>query len=225
MNAFADKKIRSYWFGSGTPTYLLEMLRKYHVAPSEIGGASVQASAFDAPTEKMTEITPLLYQSGYVTIKSYSDRLGLFSLDIPNKEVRIGLMESLLPNYLHGTPPSAATSTVAYLFDAMDRNDMDGAMSLLQKYLSTIPYTDNTDYEGHWQQLLYVIFSLLGYYVDVEVRTPRGRVDMRSAETAMQQIDLRQYPERFALCGLPVVRVAVNFDSATHTISDWIISE
>ena len=241
MNAFADKKIRSFWFGSGTPTYLLEMLRKYHVAPSEIGGASVQASAFDAPTEKMTEITPLLYQSGYVTIKSYSDRLGLFSLDIPNKEVRIGLMESLLPNYLHGTPPSAATSTVAYLFDAMDRNDMDGAMSLLQKYLSTIPYTDNTDYEGHWQQLLYVIFSLLGYYVDVEVRTPRGRVDMivrttsklylielkldRSAETAMQQIDLRQYPERFALCGLPVVRVAVNFDSATHTISDWIISE
>ena len=238
MNAFADKKIRSYWFGSGTPTYLLEMLRKYHVAPSEIGGASVQASAFDAPTEKMTEITPLLYQSGYVTIKSYSDRLGLFSLDIPNKEVRIGLMESLLPNYLHGTPPSAATSTVAYLFDAMDRNDMDGAMSLLQKYLSTIPYTDNTDYEGHWQQLLYVIFSLLGYYVDVEVRTPRGRVDMttsklylielklnRSAETAMQQIDLKQYPERFALCGLPVVRVAVNFDSATHTINDWIISE
>ena len=211
MNAFADKKIRSYWFGSGTPTYLLEMLRKYHVAPSEIGGASVQASAFDAPTEKMTEITPLLYQSGYVTIKSYSDRLGLFSLDIPNKEVRIGLMESLLPNYLHGIPPSAA-----------------------------IPYTGNTDYEGHWQQLLYVIFSLLGYYVDVEVHTPRGRVDMvvrttsklylielkldRSAEAAMQQIDLRQYPERFALCGLPVVRVAVNFDSATHTIKDWIIS-
>ena len=241
MNAFADKKIRSYWFGSGTPTYLLEMLRKYHVAPSEIGGASVQASAFDAPTEKMTEITPLLYQSGYVTIKSYSDRLGLFSLDIPNKEVRIGLMESLLPNYLYGTPPSAATSTVAYLFDAMDRNDMDGAMSLLQKYLSTIPYTGNTDYEGHWQQLLYVIFSLLGYYVDVEVRTPRGRVDMvmrtatklylielkldKSAESAMQQIDLKQYPERFALCGLPVVRVAVNFDSATHTISDWIISQ
>ena len=71
-------------------------------------------------------------------------------------------MESLLPNYLYGTPPSAATSTVAYLFDAMDRNDMDGAMSLLQKYLSTIPYTGNTDYEGHWQQLLYVIFSLLG---------------------------------------------------------------
>ena len=101
LNAFADGKMNSYWFGSGTPTYLIEMLNKYGVAPQQIGGRKVFATAFDAPTERMTDITPLLYQSGYVTIKDYSSLTMLYTLDIPNKEVRIGLMQSLLANYLH----------------------------------------------------------------------------------------------------------------------------
>ena len=240
MNAFADKKIRSYWFGSGTPTYLLEMLRKYHVAPTEIGGGSATADAFDAPSEKLTSITPLLYQSGYLTIKEGSEFAEVYTLDFPNREIRIGMMRSLLPNYL-GYNAGKGNTTVALMYEAIYHEDMDKALQLLQTFLSTVPYTDNTDYEGHWQQMFYVIFSIFGYYVDVEVRTPKGRVDMvmrtatklylielkldKSAESAMQQIDLKQYPERFALCGLPVVSVAVNFDSATHTISDWIISQ
>ena len=116
---------------------------------------------------------------------------------------------------------------------------MDDALRLLQTFLSTIPKCDNTDYEGHYQSLLYTIFSLLGMYVDVEVRTPRGRVDMvmrtkttlyvvelkldKTADAAMNQINLRDYPERFALCGLPVVKVAIGFDRERHTISDWQI--
>ncbi len=87
----ADGKMNSYWFGSGTPTYLIEMLNKYGVAPQQIGGQKVFATAFDAPTEQMTNITPLLYQSGYITIKDYDARLGLYTLNIPNKEVRLGL--------------------------------------------------------------------------------------------------------------------------------------
>ena len=240
MNAFADKKIRSYWFRSGTPTYLLEMLRKYHVAPTEIGGGSATADEFDAPSEKLTSITPLLYQSGYLTIKEGSEFAEVYTLDFPNREIRIGMMRSLLPNYL-GYNAGKGNTTVALMYEAIYHEDMDKALQLLQTFLSTVPYTDNTDYEGHWQQMFYVIFSIFGYYVDVEVRTPKGRVDMvmrtatklylielkldKSAESAMQQIDLKQYPERFALCGLPVVSVAVNFDSATHTINDWIISE
>ena len=121
----------------------------------------------------------------------------------------------------------------------LSRNDMDGALRLLQTFLSTVPYTDNTDYEGHYQQVLYIIFSLLGYYVDVEVHTPRGRVDIvmrtthtlyiievkldKSAGEAMKQIDLKHYSERFALCGLPIVKVGINFDSERHTIEDWTI--
>ena len=92
LNAFADGKMNSYWFGSGTPTYLIEMLNKYHVKPQQIGERKVLAESFDAPTERMTNITPLLYQSGYVTIKNYSSLTHLYTLDIPNKEVRMGLM-------------------------------------------------------------------------------------------------------------------------------------
>ena len=239
--AFADRKIGSYWFGSGTPTYLIEMLRKFHVAPSQIGGGTAMAADFDAPTERMTGITPLLYQSGYITIKEYDQDADIFTLNIPNKEVRIGLMRSLLPYYVSAGRSIEASTTIARIYLALRDEDLDGAFRLLQTFLGTVPYTDNIDYEGHYQQMLYIIFSLLGYYVDVEVRTPRGRVDMvlrtattlyvvevkldKSAETAMQQIDPKQYPERLALCGLPVVKVAVNFDREAHNISDWIISK
>lgn len=239
LNAFADGKMNSYWFGSGTPTYLIEMLNKYGVAPQQIGGQKVFATAFDAPTEQMTNIIPLLYQSGYITIKDYDARLDLYTLDIPNKEVRLGLMESLLPHYVPPTEANRAATLTAYLFDSIDRGNMDEALQLLQTFLSTIPQCDNTDYEGHYQSLLYVIFSLLGFYVDVEVRTPRGRVDVvlrthstlyvielkldKTADTAMQQIDLKNYPERFALCGLPIVKVGINFDRERRTLGEWRI--
>ena len=238
LNAFSNNQLDAYWFGSGTPTYLIEMLRKFHVVPQQIGRRKATASSFDAPTERMTDITPLLYQSGYVTIKDRSPLSGLYTLDIPNKEVRVGLMESLLPHYL-GARTTDGLTTVALLFEAIYEERMDEALGLLRTFLSTVPYCDNTDYESHYQQMLYVIFSLLGRYVDVEVRTPRGRVDMvmrtatklyvvelkldQSAEAAMRQIDLKEYPERFALCGLPIVKVAINFDSERHTIADWKI--
>ena len=239
LNAFADGRLDSYWFGSGTPTYLIEMLRKYGVQPQRIGGRKVMAESFDAPTERMTDIAPLLYQSGYVTIKGYSPITRLYTLDIPNKEVRIGLMKSLLPGYLERRTTDGLT-TVALLYEAIYEERLDDALRLLQTFLSTVPYCDHTDYEGHYQQMLYIIFSLLGMYVDVEVRTPMGRVDMvmrtattlyvmelklgQSAEAAMRQIDLKEYPERFALCGLPVVKVGISFDMERHTLKDWVIT-
>ena len=238
LNAFADGKFGSYWFGSGTPTYLINMLKKFGVEPSEIGNNRVSVEDFDAPTERMTSIIPLLYQSGYITIKNYDEELDLYTLNIPNKEVRIGLMKSLLPHYVGSKAPET-TTMVAYLSRDIRNGDMDTALRRLQTFLSTIPQCDNTKYEGHYQQVFYIIFSLLGYYVDVEVRTPRGRVDIvlrtkttlyvmelkldKSAGEAMEQIDLKNYPERFALCGLPVVKVAVSFDSERCTIGDWEI--
>ena len=240
LNAFADGKFGSYWFGSGTPTYLIKMLEKFGVEPSEIGNNHAEVSAFDAPTETMTDIIPLLYQSGYITIKDYDESIDLYTLDIPNKEVRLGLMKSLLPNYV-ASKTRETTTMVAYLSRDIRNDDMDSALRRLQTFLSTIPYCDNTRYEGHYQQMFYIIFSLLGSFVDVEVRTPRGRVDVvlrtkttlyvmelkldKTAGEAMEQINLKNYPERFALCGLPVVKVAINFDSERCTIGDWIIEK
>ncbi|WP_299096235.1 ATP-binding protein [uncultured Bacteroides sp.] len=238
LNAFADGKMDSYWFGSGTPTYLIGMLNKFEVFPSEIGGEEALASDFDAPTERMESITPLLYQSGYVTIKGYDEGVNLYLLDIPNREVRIGLMRSLLPNYVERYTQKTNTM-IAKMSVPIRGGRMDEALQMLQTFLSTVPQCDNTNYEGHYQQLFYIIFSLLGYYVDVEVRTPRGRVDIvlrtqntlyvmelkldKGADAAMDQINLKNYPERFALCGLPVVKVGINFDSERRTLGDWKI--
>lgn len=215
------------------------MLRKYHVIPQEIGNRRCVAADFDAPTERVTSVTPLLYQSGYITIKGYSRFGSLYTLDIPNKEVRIGLMRSLLPNYVRH--PAELNTLVVDMAEKIYNGDMEGGLCLLRTYLSTIPYCDNTHYEGHYQQLLYVIFTLIGNYVDVEVRTPKGRVDMvlhtpgtlyvvelkidGSADAAMNQIDLKEYPGRFALCGLPIVKVGINFDSEKRTIEGWRIEK
>ena len=238
LNAFQDNTLNSYWFESGTPTFLIEMMRKFNVTPSMLKPTSVMASGFDAPTENMSSIMPLLYQSGYMTIKGYNRMANIYTIDIPNNEIRIGLMESLLPNYI--TRDSyVGVATVAEMFMALYNDDLNEMLRLLQTYLLTIPQCDNTNYEGHYQQMLYVIFSLLGRYVDVEVRTPKGRVDMvmnsgkalylfelklnKSAEAAMNQINLKDYPSRFALAGLPVIKVGINFNSETHTIEDWVI--
>lgn len=239
MNAFANRKLDNYWFGSGTPTYLIEMLRKFDVLPSAIDGAEAFDSDFDAPTERMENIIPLLYQSGYVTIKDYDKWSEIYTLDIPNAEIRVGLMRSLLPNYLRENTMRGNT-TVGKMYIKILHGDMDGALGLLRDFLLTVPYCDNTDYEGHYQQLFYIIFSLFSMYVDVEVRTPRGRVDMvmrmpdrlyvmelklGSADEAMRQIDLKDYPSRFILSGLPVVKLAVGFDRERRTLGSWKIEE
>ena len=239
LSAFNAKRIENYWFASGTPTYLIEMMRKFNIVPSKIGGRRVMASAFDAPTENMKDITPLLYQSGYITIKEYNSASKLYTLDIPNTEIRVGLMESLLPNYVKENYVEGGT-TIGDMYIALLNDDLNEMFRLLQAYLLTVPYCDNANSEGHYQQMLYIIFSLFGRYVDVEVHTPTGRVDVvmttskalylfelklnKSAEAAMRQIDLKDYAAKFALCGLPVVKVAINFDTERRTLADWIIA-
>ena len=239
LNAFQDHDYTNYWFSSGTPTYLIEMLRKFNVVPSDISKMQVLGSDFDAPTENMASITPLLYQSGYVTIKDYDRASRLYTLDIPNTEIRVGLMESLLPNYVN-MRKEAGNTTIAKMYLALYNEDLDEMFRLLQAYLLTVPYCDNANSEGHYQQMLYVIFSLFGRYVDVEVHTPTGRVDIvmksakalylfelklnKSAETAMKQIDLKDYASKFSLCGLPIVKVGINFDPDRRTIGDWKIN-
>ena len=239
LNAMQDRRLDSYWFASGTPTYLIEMLRKFDVLPSEIKNIEAEAFDFDAPTENMQSITPLLYQSGYINIKDYNKNFNYYTLSIPNKEVRIGLLRSLVPSYVQ-TSTLVVNNTARKMAQLIVNDDVDSALSLLQKFLQTVPYCDNASSEGHYQQVMFIVFSLLSNYIaDVEVRTPSGRVDMvmrtdkalylfelkmnKSAAAAMKQIDLKDYPARFAMCGLPIVKVGINFDDERRTISDWEI--
>ncbi len=239
LNCFAKRELGAYWFTSGTPTYLINMMRKFDTLPADICRVEADESEFDAPTENMTTLMPLLYQSGYITIKDYNRDYNYYTLDVPNKEVKVGLTKALIPSYV--TPNTlATTNTARRIAQALDKQDMDSALQLLQTFLGTVPYCTVTNYEGHYQQMLYIIFSLLtDYLVDVEVHTPKGRVDIvlltktdlyiielklnQSAQTAMQQINLKNNRQRFALSGKPVTKVGINFDAKQGNITDWVI--
>ena len=240
LNCFSKKELGAFWFSSGTPTYLINMLRQFGVLPTEIAPTEAVSSSFNAPTENMKTITPLLYQSGYVTIKEYDPETRIYTLDIPNKEIKVGLFDNLLPNYVDGVSAERGNVAIAKMALLIGKRNMDGALHLLQDFLGTVPYCNVTNYEGHYQQMLYIIFTLLtNYLVDVEVHTSRGRVDIvlltktdlyvvelklnKSAQAAMQQINLKNYRQRFALCGLPITKVGINFDSTQGTIEDWVI--
>ena len=241
LNCFADGRMDDYWFGSGTPTYLINMMRKYDFLPTDLGEAiEVGKKDFDAPTETMTTIVPLLYQSGYVTIKGYDKPTKLYLLALPNQEIRVGLYGSLLPHYL--TDKSAkANTTIAKMSVLVKKGDMDAAFCLLNDFLETVPYCDNTHYEGHWQQTLYIMFALLtDYDILVEQHTAKGRIDItmetadtiyvmelkfnKSAEEALAQIEAKHYADAFKMSGKKMVKIGLNFSVKDEVNSlEWKI--
>ena len=242
LNCFADGRMDDYWFGSGTPTYLINMMRKYEFLPADLGETiEVGKKDFDAPTETMTTIVPLLYQSGYVTIKGYDKPTRLYQLALPNQEISVGLYGSLLPHYL--TDKSAkANTTIAKMSVLVKKGDMDAAFCMLNDFLETVPYCDNTNYEGHWQQTLYIMFALLtNYCIIVEQHTAKGRIDItletadtiyvmelkfnKSAQEALDQINDKHYTQAFALKNKEIVKVGLNFSvkDEVNTL-EWVIS-
>ena len=241
LNCLAEGQMNSYWFGSGTPTYLLNMMRKYDFTPIDLG-EQMDASKddFDAATETMTTIMPLLYQSGYITIKNYDPDTELYTLALPNKEVRIGLYRSMLPHYL-AAKSAMCNTTVAKMSALINKGNMDGALQLLKTFWETVPYCDNTDYEGHYQQTMYIIFALLtNFRILVEQHTFRGRTDItmetkdtiyvielkfnKSAQEALDQINNKHYADAFALRGKTVEKIGMNFmiDEDKTIVLDWV---
>ena len=239
LNCFSKKELGAFWFSSGTPTYLINMLRQFGVLPTEIAPTEAVSSSFNAPTENMKTITPLLYQSGYVTIKEYDQETRIYTLDIPNKEIRVGLFRALLPHYL--TDKSAKANTaIAKMSVLVKKGDMDAAFCLLNDFLETVPYCDNTNYEGHWQQTLYIMFALLtNYSILVEPHTAKGRIDImmetddtiyvmelkfnKSAEEALAQIEARHYADAFKMSGKKVVKIGLNFSVKDEVNSlEWV---
>lgn len=238
INALSDKYFGSYWYYTGTPTCLIERLRKNPIDETTLDNIPlVPQSDFDVSPELSDNSLPMLYQTGYLTIKSYDERMQLYTLGYPNKEVKIGFTRGLLGEYPSKT--GTASGFVAHFYAAMDSQDIDLAMEKLQAYLAGIPNDLENKTEKHYQTIIYLIFSLLGFYIRTEVKSAIGRADAvcytdnciyvfefkvdGSAEDALKQIDDKGYmlPYKFEE-GKNLVKVGVNISSQTRTVEKWI---
>ena len=239
MKCFATRSFGSYWYESGTPTYLVERLERHPIderALDEMSGISLDT--FDVSPELSDDSIPMLYQTGYLTIKSYDKTFDSYTLGYPNKEVRNGFLKSLLARYRSQDPLSA--SFVLQFCLALRNGDIDAAMTRMQTYMSAIPNDLENKTEKHYQTIIYLIFSLLGYYIHTEVKSAVGRADAvcvtddavyvfefkvdSSAEAALRQIDDRGYMIPFRNeTGKKLVKVGVNISTSTRSLDDWLV--
>lgn len=192
------------------------------------------------PVLHLTSAVPLLYQSGYLTIKKYNPILQSFQLDYPNKEVRLGMVKSLAPNYL--SPIQMDNN--GFIFEFLEQlydGTMDGALQKMQAYLASISNRLSNKNEKDFQTVFYLIFNLLGAYIKVEEDSAIGRADAvlhmpdtiyvmelkydKSADEALQQIDDKGYLIPYSADGKRLVKVGVNYDSDKRTIGEWKIVE
>ena len=240
VKALNARKIAPYWFGSGTPSYLIKTLQKYHVNVMDIEKKSCDVDDFDVSPEMMTSALPLLYQSGYLTIKKYNPMLHRYTLEYPNREVKIGMLKSLAPNYL--SPISLDNnSLVGDFLEMLYDGDVEGAMIRLKAYLASISNRLSNKNERDFQTVFYLIFNLMGAYMRVEEDSAIGRADAvvympdavfvfelkydGSAEEAIKQIDEKGYLIPYSAEGKRLFKIGVNYDSNQRTISDWKIKE
>ena len=240
VKALNARKIAPYWFGSGTPSYLIKALQKYHVNVMDIEKRSCDVDDFDVSPEMMTSALPLLYQSGYLTIKKYNPILHRYTLEYPNREVKIGMIKSLAPNYL--SPITLDNnSLVGDFLEKLYEADVDGAMVRLKAYLASISNRLSNKSERDFQTVFYLIFNLMGAHMRVEEDSAVGRADAvvympdavfvfelkydGSAEEAIRQIDEKGYLIPYSADGKRLYKIGVNYDSNQRTIGDWIIKQ
>src|SRR5574344_1606717 len=240
INALNDSRVNNYWDASGTPTFLTKTLKHFNTDFTEIDGSIAAAEDFDAPTEAMTSMLPLLYQSGYLTIKDYDSMMNLYTLGFPNQEVRIGMLRSFIPYFITNETAKASVE-IARIYADLLHDDMNSALTRLKVFMATVPYFAHTKSEGHYQSVIYIILSLLGQYIQSEVRTATGRIDAvlktsthiyvmefkldKSVEEAIAQIDTKDYLLPYTLDNRKLVKVGINFSSETRTLDNWIIQE
>ena len=241
LNAFDWCKMKDFWFDTGTPSSLVRMMERFGSnVMSFDDGCKCDASEFDAPTEKMLTAMPFFYQSGYLTIKGYDPNTDRYVLRYPNREVRNGMIQALIPYYVEQNTIQT-NSIVADVYEAIQSGDLDAALRTLQAYLASIPYVEHATSEGHYQTMLYVVFSLLGRYMQMEVRTAKGRIDLllsyatdlyvmevkldRPASEAIEQIDQKGYLLPYTLDGRRLHKVGIAFSTESRTLSEWIIED
>jgi hypothetical protein len=249
LNAFQDLKLDSYWFASGTPIFLIEMLRKYKnkgkfTLEDLESSEPVSIKKFESPLELQSGPIPLLYQSGYLTIKDFDEATSLYKLGIPNTEVRVGLLQNILPLYAD-IDAADVDSIIARASYALRIGNIDKTLQLLQSLLASVPFmrgdkeilanTEKT--EAYYHRIFYFFFRLLHNEVYAEIRNAIGATDVTiftpkyiyiieikinsSVDIALKQIEDKGYATPYLSDGRDIVKVGVNFSTESRTLSEW----
>ena len=238
LNALKNSIIDSYWFETGTPTYLMELLKQHHYVLPNLEREEPDADTLNSVDIASSNPIPVIYQSGYLTIKGYDPDFGLYHLGFPNKEVKQGFLKYLMPYYAN-TVQGKSAFEISRFVRSLRGGDIEGFMERLQSFLSACPYELEPEQERHFQSVMFIFTALCGYHVQIEEHTNKGRMDMtvqtkdyiyifefkfnKSAEEALAQIDEKGYAERFQSDERTLMKIGVNYSTAERNINAWEI--
>jgi hypothetical protein len=237
---FQSNKIKSYWFETGTPSYLVYLLKRYNFNLEEMATAEVDEDVLNSVDSQSKNPLPVIYQSGYLTIKGFEPEFGLYTLGFPNKEVENGFLKFLLPNYT-SIDNTQSASFITNFVKEIRTGKVDDFFKRLSSLFADTPYELVKDLENHYQNVIFIVAKLMGLYVKAEYHTSEGRIDLvlqtddyiyvmefkfdGTAEEALAQINDKNYALPFAIDHRKVVKIGVNFSSKTRNIERWVIEQ
>lgn len=249
MKCFLQEKVSHYWFDSGTPSFLIRQMQHFRTDITTMEHIEATATSFDVPTEAMTSALPLLYQSGYLTIKDYDRVTDSYVLAIPNKEVRTGLVRGLIPVYTGLDQSQVQDGFALRFYRCIIHNDIDAAMQEMKAFLAGIPYVEGfqkkleeaKNYEGFYEYTFWLIFNMLNVYARTQVKCANGRIDFvlqmpdttyvfelkvnGTAQQALDQINGKGYFLPYQTHDRRVVKVGVAFNRDIMTIGEYLVEE
>ena len=236
LSSFSKRELKNFWFETATSSYVIEHLKKHNAQILDFENVELFESGFYASYEDVNSVYPLLYQAGYLTIKGYDRESDVYTISYPNSEVRISMLEVLMPSWVGCSTDDGKLNMQKFYF-ALKSGKIDDAFILLREFFRQIPNVLNNKNEKHFQTVIYVLFRWLGFYTQVEVNTSKGRLDCilfapqqifiiefkvdESAEIALAQINEKGYADPYLNDGRPIVKIGVNFSSEERTIEGW----
>ncbi len=241
LNTLNNGDFRSYWFETGTPSYLVELLRRHHYNLEQMSKAEVTSDVLNCIDAESNDPIPVIYQSGYLTIKDYDPEYEIYTLGFPNEEVEKGFIRFLMPYYLNGENTREPFDVRKFRADA-EQGNAEQFVIRLKSLFASAPYDSTTgDRENHFQNMMWVVFKMLGFYTQSEYKTSDGRIDLMietpdyryimefkldgTAEEALQQIKDKNYLLPFTLDNKKNYMIGINFSNATRTIEKYVIEE
>ena len=240
LNTFKYNEFGSYWFETGTPTYLVELLKKHHYDLRRMAHEETTATVLNSIDSTSDNPIPVIYQSGYLTIKGYDQRFGIYRLGFPNREVEEGFINFLLPFYANTNAVESQFEIQKFVRE-VESGDYDSFFRRLQSFFADTPYELVRDLELHYQNVLFIVFKLVGFYVKAEYHTSAGRIDLLlqtdnfiyvmefkldgTAEEALMQINEKHYAQPFENDDRKLFKIGVNFSAEMRNIEKWIVEK